>query len=61
MKQKKLVLTVYSADGNVQFSKDPATPDEVIASLHLFTAVGNEIRVSVGELDIISAHGDNVS
>lgn len=49
MNQKKLVLTVYSPDGEVQFSKDPATPDEIIASLHLFTEIGNEIYIAVRE------------
>lgn len=52
MKQKKLVLTVYDKDGNVQFSKDPAVPDNILAALSLFNEIGDEIYVAVREFDV---------
>lgn len=51
MKQKKLVLTVYSPDGEVQFSQDPSSPDGIIAALTLFNEVGNEICVAVRDVE----------
>lgn len=52
MKQKKLVLTVYSPDGEVQFSQDPSSPDGVIAALHLFNEVGNEICIAIRDVEV---------
>lgn len=45
--KKKLVLTVYRPDGEVQFSQDPANPDSVIAALTLFNEVGTEICIAI--------------
>lgn len=55
MKQKKLVMTFYDADGNVVdvLSKDPARPDDVIAALQ-FLDVDCEISVAVREFEIPS-------
>lgn len=47
--KKKLVLTVYRPDGEVQFSCDPASPDSVIAALTLYTEVGTEICIAIRE------------
>lgn len=49
--KKKLVLTIYGADGEVQFSKDPASPDDVIAGLTLYSEVGTEICVAIREME----------
>ena len=47
MPKKKLVMTVYDKDGNVQFSQDPASGDAVMAALTLFTEIGTEICLAV--------------
>lgn len=52
MKQKKLVLTVYSPGGEVQFSKDPASPQDVMSALTLFDEIGNEITLAIREFEI---------
>lgn len=45
--KKKLVLTVYDANGEVSFSQDPSNPDSVIAALTLFNEVGTEICIAI--------------
>lgn len=52
MKQKKIVLTVYSPDGEVQFSKDPASPQDVMSALSLFDEIGNEITLAIREFEV---------
>lgn len=49
--RKKLVMTVYDKDGNVQFSQDPASGDSVMAALTLFNEVGTEICLVVGTFE----------
>lgn len=52
MKQKMLVLTVYSPDGEVQFSKDAASPQDVMSALTLFNEIGNEITLAIREFEV---------
>lgn len=52
MKQKKLVLTVYSPDGEVQFSKDPASAQDVMSALTLFDEIGNEVCIAIREFEV---------
>lgn len=52
MPQKKLVITVYDGDGEVKFSKDPASPDDVIPTLQLFGEVGYEIDIAIREFKV---------
>lgn len=48
---KKIILTVYDKDGNVQFSKDPASPQDVMSCITLFDEVGNEICIAIREFE----------
>lgn len=54
--RKKLVMTVYDKDGNVQFSQDPASGDSVMAALTLFTEVGTEICLAVRDVENIDSN-----
>lgn len=49
--QKKLVLTVYNADGEVIFSKDPASFEHVQSSLIMFDEVGTEIYLAIRPIE----------
>lgn len=52
MKQKYLSISVYNGDGEVIFSKDPASLQDVTSVLMLFDDLGNEIDVSIREFDV---------
>ena len=49
--RKKLVMTVYDKDGDVQFSLDPASGDAVMSALTLFTEVGTEICLAIRDFE----------
>ena len=49
--RKKLVMTVYDKDGNVQFFVDPASVDAVMAALTLYTEVGTEICLAIRDIE----------
>lgn len=50
--KKKIVLTVYDPNGDVQFSKDPASGNDVMSALTLYDEVGTEICIAVREFEV---------
>lgn len=56
MKQAKLVVTVYDADGEVVFSKDPADMQTVASCVSLWHDAGTEIYLAFREIEDIDVN-----
>lgn len=55
MKQKKITLNVFNADGQNVFHMSPCAPDHVISALTLFSEIGYRITIDVEEIVLASA------
>lgn len=59
MKQVKLVITVYDKDGNLVFSQNPATIQNVQSTIDLWHEAGTEISLAFREIDVTTTNNIN--